>query len=165
MVPSVLYIIGGAGKKPRIYLEVNSRMRMLMLHVDHFRTELTEKSRSKLVEEVDNKTVAVEEALVLWTSVEKSDEPDPDSVVRKAEEEIIKCAEQLKVRTLVLHSFAHLFGELARPEVGLAVLKAVQNNLQARGYVVHRTPFGWFNTMELKAKGHPLSRMARTIGP
>ena len=27
-----------------------------------------------------------------------------------------------------------------------------------------RTPFGWFNILDIRAKGHPLSRVARTIG-
>jgi threonyl-tRNA synthetase len=30
---------------------------------------------------------------------------------------------------------------------------------------VVRTPFGWFNTLDIQAKGHPLSRVARVIAP
>lgn len=140
-------------------------MRMLILHVDYFRTVMTEKSRSKIVEEVEDKTVTAEDALVILTSVEKGDEPDPQAVVRKAQAEITKWAEQLKVKTLVLHSFAHLFAELARAEIGIDVLRSLQQDLQTLGYTVHRTPFGWFNTIELKAKGHPLSRIARIVTP
>jgi len=28
---------------------------------------------------------------------------------------------------------------------------------------VHRTPFGWFNALQIKGQGHPISRVAREI--
>jgi threonyl-tRNA synthetase len=36
-------------------------------------------------------------------------------------------------------------------------------NLTEKGYNTLRPPFGWFNEIELKAKGHPLSRISRII--
>lgn len=35
--------------------------------------------------------------------------------------------------------------------------------LHVAGHTVTRTPFGWFNTLDLQAKGHPLSRVARSV--
>lgn len=138
-------------------------MRFLALHVDYFRTEMTERSRSPLREEPENKTVSVDEALVVLSSVEKADEADPNAVASRAADEIARIAEQLKVRAIVIHSFAHLFAELARPETAILVLKEIQKKLRALGYRVERTPFGWFNTLEMRAKGHPLSRIARVV--
>ncbi|MCS6804933.1 MAG: threonyl-tRNA synthetase editing domain-containing protein [Blastocatellia bacterium] len=138
-------------------------MRMLMIHVDAFRSELTEKGRSKLIEEPIERVVAVEEAIVILTAVEKSDESNPTLVVQRAAQEIETIARQLKVSTLVVHSFAHLFAELANPTVAVDVLKELASTLAARGFTTYRSPFGWFNTLEIKAKGHPLSRIARTI--
>ncbi|MER3406462.1 MAG: hypothetical protein C4289_15920 [Chloroflexota bacterium] len=66
---------------------------------------------------------------------------------------------------MVLHSFAHLFAELAEPTTAVQVLDLVRARLEQQGYAVTRTPFGWFNTLEIKAKGHPLSRVARTVRP
>jgi len=35
--------------------------------------------------------------------------------------------------------------------------------LKLKNYSVLRLPFGWFNELEMKAKGHPLSRISRII--
>ena len=139
-------------------------MRMLMLHVDHFSSTITKKGRSKIVEDWDRKrTITVREALLILASVERQDEPNPANTSEKAADEITRLAHQLKVNTIVLHPFAHLFSDLSKPEIAVETLKLTENKLAQRGFTVIRTPFGWFNTLELKAKGHPLSRVARTV--
>lgn len=138
-------------------------MRFLAIHVDSFSSTITEKGRSKLREPYEDPTTRVEEALVLLISVEKGDEAAPDRVADRAAEEILRLAGNLKVDTVLLHSFAHLFAELSTPEVAVRVLEETESRLRERGLKVIRTPFGWFNTLEMKAKGHPLSRVARTI--
>jgi hypothetical protein len=72
-------------------------------------------------------------------------------------------ATQLKVATIILHPFAHLFGELSAPEVAINVLSCTQQALINAGLQTYRTPFGWFNTLQIDAKGHPLSRVARIV--
>jgi len=140
-------------------------MRLLILHVDYFSCTITEKGRSKVFEDLDpnSRTTVVNEALLVLASVEKQDEISSEIVSKKAIGEISSLAKQLKVDTIVLHPFAHLFAELSKPEVAIEVLKLVQEELLERGFRVVRTPFGWFNTLELKAKGHPLSRVARIV--
>ena len=138
-------------------------MRFLALHVDYFRCRITEKGRSRLVEEFREPETTAEEALVVLASVEKADEAAPAEVAVKAAAEIAALAGQLKVQTVVLHPFAHLFGELSRPQVAIQVLSMIEEALRERGLAVARTPFGWFNTLEIRAKGHPLSRVARII--
>lgn len=136
-----------------------------MFHVDRFSSTITERGRSKVVEdyEPNAKTTEVGEALLVFTSVEKEDETSPDKISEKAVNEITKLANQLKVKVVVLHPFAHLFAEMSSPEVALEILKHVEEGLRQRSFNVIRTPFGWFNTLEIKAKGHPLSRVARII--
>lgn len=138
---------------------------MLMLHVDHFSSTITEKGRSRIVEDYNpsSKTTQVDEALLVLVSVEKQDETSPENISKRTKEEIAKLVHQLNVGTVVLHPFAHLFGELSKPDVAVAVLKLTEEKLVQDGIKVIRTPFGWFNTLELKAKGHPLSRVARII--
>jgi len=139
-------------------------MRILMLHVDHFSSTVTERGRSTIVEDPPiAKTIDVDEALLILTSVEKEDESSPDKVSEKAVDEIAKLANKLGVKVIVLHPFAHLFAEMSRPDIALEALKLTEEGLVRSGFRVLRTPFGWFNTLELKAKGHPLSRVARTI--
>ena len=67
------------------------------------------------------------------------------------------------IERLVLHPFAHLFGDLAAPAVAVAVLDGASDRLRAAGLTVHRSPFGWFTRWDLQAKGHPLSRIARVV--
>ncbi|MFQ5977309.1 MAG: threonyl-tRNA synthetase editing domain-containing protein [Candidatus Heimdallarchaeota archaeon] len=138
-------------------------MRLLVFHVDSFKCSVTKKGRSKVVETPHSKTTEVEDALLVFTSVEKQDETNPEEVARRAVEELVRISHQLKVTPIVLHPFAHLFGVLSQPEIAVRVLKLTEAELHKRGFDVRRTPFGWFNTLELKAKSHPLSRIARRI--
>jgi threonyl-tRNA synthetase len=64
---------------------------------------------------------------------------------------------------VVLHPFAHLFAELSAPEVAIDVLSRTQQALSAVSLRAYRTPFGWFNTLQSDAKGHPISRVARMV--
>ena len=41
--------------------------------------------------------------------------------------------------------------------------KKIESMLSLQGFLVFRLPFGWFNELEMKAKGHPLSRISRII--
>ena len=142
-------------------------MRILMLHVDYFTSTASEKGRSNIVEDcnLNSRKAQVDEALLVLASVEKQDETNPKIVSERATDEITKIAHQLKVTTIVLHPFAHLFGQLSNPGTAIEVLKLTEERLIQGGFNVTRTPFGWFNTLELKAKGHPLSRVARIISP
>ncbi|HEV7128503.1 MAG TPA: threonyl-tRNA synthetase editing domain-containing protein [Ktedonobacterales bacterium] len=137
-------------------------MRLLIWHVDDFVAEPTQRGRSR-VADAEPPTVRVADALVVFAQSERSDEPEPDAVAERAAEAIVSVAAQLKVTTVVLHSFAHLFGELSDPLVARQVLAATQMQLEQRGLVVQQTAFGWFNRLELRAKGHPFSRQARSV--
>lgn len=138
-------------------------MRILILHVDYFKCKITEKGRSKIFEEYSNPSTEVDESLVILSSVEKRDESHSKEIAEKASKEIMEFADKLKVTTVVLHPFAHLFGELSSPQVAIEVIKSIEKRLTQENLRVIRTPFGWFNTLEIKAKGHPLSRVARII--
>jgi threonyl-tRNA synthetase len=136
---------------------------MLILHVDYFKSTLTKKGRSKLIENPITKTTEVKDALIVLTSVERQDEFNFSEVARKAVKEVAQLSHQLKVTTLVLHPFTHLFGQLSTPHVAVKTLDLMKEQLAQNGFAVTRTPFGWFNTLEIKAKGHPLSRIARRV--
>ena len=138
-------------------------MRLLILHVDRFEYTVAEGGRSPLREPVDERTYAVEEALLALTSVEREDEAAPAEAASLAAAELERLARQLGVTRLVLHPFAHLFGEPAAPAVAIAALDAVKERLVAAGLAVHRSPFGWSTRWSLQAKGHPLARVARIV--
>ena len=137
-------------------------MRLLIWHVDEFEAEPTERGRSP-VADAEPRAVRVEDALVVFAAVEKKDEIEPEETAERAAAAIAQVAKQLGTRTVVVHSFAHLFVELSTPAIAQQVLMATQARLEADGYSVAQTAFGWFNKLAMRAKGHPLSRVARQV--
>ena len=137
-------------------------MRLLLWHVDHFAAHPTSRGRSTVADEVPP-AVAVEDAVVVFAQSEKADEADPAAVATRASQAIAEVAAGLKATTIVLHSFAHLFGELSSPSIARSALGETERLLAATGLEVHQTAFGWFNELELRAKGHPYSRQARQV--
>ncbi|MFZ5631409.1 MAG: threonyl-tRNA synthetase editing domain-containing protein [Bacillota bacterium] len=138
-------------------------MRFIMMHVNSFRSCITEKGRSKVVEPPEPRETSVGESVVVLLSVEAGDEERPEEVAARAAAEIEKNARNLKVNTIVLHPFAHLFARLGPPESSLEIMDGVKEILKQKGFDALRTPFGWFNTLEINAKGHPYSRVARIV--
>jgi len=139
-------------------------MRFLSFHVNYFWYKVTKKGRSKIIEEINdiNKENSMKDALILFISMEKQDEADPD-LLRKAVIEIEKITRQLKITNITILPFAHLFGQLSSLEYAFESMKKIEDLLKSKNYSVLRLPFGWFNELEMKAKGHPLSRISRII--
>jgi threonyl-tRNA synthetase len=137
-------------------------MRLLIWHVDSFTAEPTERGRSKIAD-AEPRAASVTDGLVVFAAVEKADEAEPDAVAARAAQSIADVARQLGARDILLHSFAHLFVELSKPATAHDVLNATQRLLEADGYTVSQSAFGWFNRLEMRAKGHPLSRVARQV--
>jgi len=139
-------------------------MRFLSFHVDYFRYKVTKKGRSKIIEEIteNNREAQIKNALVLFISTEKRDEENPE-FLEKGIAEIEKITAQLKISNIVIVPFAHLFGQLSTLEFAFMSFKKIESNLKLKDYSVLRLPFGWFNELEMKAKGHPLSRISRIV--
>ena len=139
-------------------------MRFLSFHVDYFRYKVTKKGRSKVIEEIteDNRESQIKNALVFFISTEKRDEENSE-ILKKSIIEIEKITNQLKISNIVIVPFAHLFGQLSTIEFSFEFFKKIESKLKMMDYSVLRVPFGWFNELEMKAKGHPLSRISRII--
>ncbi len=137
-------------------------MRLLIWHVSHFASTPGQRGRSP-VADAEPWPVEMQEGLLVFAAAEPEDEADPAATGLRAAEVVARLAAQVKVQRVVLHSFAHLFGELGRPEAARAALDAAQHQLQAQGFTCWQTPFGWFNALDIQAKGHPLSRVSRIV--
>ena len=139
-------------------------MRFLSFHVDYFRYKVTKKGRSKIIEEIteNNREAQIKNALALFITTEKRDEENPE-FLEKGIAEIEKITAQLKLSNIVIVPFAHLFGQLSTLEFAFESFKRLESKLKLQNYSVLRLPFGWFNELEMKAKGHPLSRISRII--
>jgi threonyl-tRNA synthetase len=140
-------------------------VRLLLFHVDSFTCTITEKGRSPLVETPTASRMHIDEGLLVLANAEAGDETAPALVIDEAAREIQTLAAKLKVQQIMVLPFAHLFGEPAPPEDALAIIDGIAAALRASGLGVDRPPFGWFHRWELNAKGHPLSRVARRVGP
>jgi threonyl-tRNA synthetase len=136
-------------------------VRLLILHVSRFAFTATQKGRSSIVEPLAEQTTVFEDGLLLLASAESGDERVPERVAAQAADEVARVAGQLGAKRALVHPFAHLFADPAPLESAVALLDALTHELRARGLEASRSPFGWFFSWELSAKGHPLSRLAR----
>jgi len=130
-------------------------------HVDYFKAVPKDEGRSPLLEK--GTPLDVGESLLVFTSFEKGDTANRVDIIDKAVIELSKITAQIKVSTIILNPFAHLFGDLAGPTDASAMLNDLYNKLKDRGYTVHKLAFGIFYEIELKAKGHKLARVSRII--
>jgi threonyl-tRNA synthetase len=142
-------------------------VRLLIFHVTRFAFTATQKGRSTLVEPLAERTTTFEDGLLILAAAEATDALAPEGVAAEAAEEVARLASQLGARRALVHPFAHLFAEPAPLETARTVLDGLCRELLERGLEATRSPFGWFFSWELSAKGHPLSRVARrfTAGP
>jgi D-Tyr-tRNAtyr deacylase len=138
---------------------------MLIFHVDSFTCTITEKGRSPLVETPAAPSAQIQNGLLVLASAERGDDQAIDEVARGSAAQVRALAAQLKVEQIMVLPFAHLFAEPAPPQMALQLMDAVVEDLRGTGLEVQRPPFGWFHTWDLRAKGHPLSRVARTVRP
>lgn len=135
-------------------------MRFMAWHVEYFRAKPAAQGRSSVYEE--GKDLDVGESLLVFLSFEKNDENREEEVLDRSTEEIAKIAGSIGVGTIVLNPYAHLFAELSNPEFAQRMLGLLRQKLSER-FEVYRLAFGLFYEMELKAKGHKLSRISRSI--
>jgi threonyl-tRNA synthetase len=136
-------------------------VRLLILHVSRFACTATQKGRSQVVEPLPQRTTVFEDGLLILTSAEAGDERVPGSVAAEAAAEVARLAGQIGARRALVHPFAHLFGDPGPVETAPRVLDAFCTELNRLGLEASRSPFGWFFSWELSARGHPLSRLAR----
>ena len=136
-------------------------MRLLFVHADRISWEPTKKA---IKDAEEGKAGSAEEALVAFTAVERSDEADPKAAAAKAVAELQNVLGQVKAKRIVLYPYAHLSTELSSPAAARAALDEMESLLRKAKVEVQRAPFGWYKAFELKAKGHPLSELSRSIG-
>src|SRR5687768_3390289 len=106
----------------------------------------------------------MEECLCAFVSVEKADEGGLDHVVAKAAAEIVKVADQVKTKRVMLYPYAHLSSSLASPAVAIEALPKLKAALPA-DFEVKQSPFGWYKAFSISCKGHPLSELSRHVLP
>ena len=135
-------------------------MKLLLIHSDFIEYEVKEKAIPH-PEEVKTTKDRLDEALTVFIAVEKVDEKSPTQAVEEAAREIIKTAEQLKVKNIMLYPYAHLSSDLASAKAGKDILVLLEQEVKKQKFTVKRSPFGWYKAFTISCKGHPLSELSR----
>jgi threonyl-tRNA synthetase len=142
----------------------DEKVRLLLVHADRFEYEAREKA-VKEPEPLDesHKRGALENGLVVFSTVEKNDEQEPEQIATNAASSIEEVLGWLRTKRVMVYPYAHLSTSLASREPAISILKALEEKLAQKGYEVSRSPFGWYKSFTITAKGHPLSELSRTI--
>ena len=138
-------------------------MRILLIHSDYLNYNV--KNKTPVAEEIDEALHegSFDDSLVVFTSVEKDDENNPEGIVKNLVKEVIKTNKEVKAENIVLYPYAHLSSSLGSPKVDVQILKDAEQALKEENLTVQRVPFGWYKAFEISCKGHPLSELSRTI--
>lgn len=141
-------------------------MRLLLLHCEYFEYAVREQA-VKNPEKLDDasKEGRFENILVAFCTIEKEDEANPDEVVEKTAASIAEVAEKVRAGRLLVYPYAHLSSSLASRDTAISILDGLTTKLREGGYEVHRSPFGYYKSFNLRCLGHPLSELSRTIRP
>ena len=138
-------------------------VRVLLIHAEYFSYRPIQRAideAESIEEEVGG---PFNNALVVFTTVESSDDENPELIVSKAVNDIIDVANKVKASNIVIYPYAHLSSDLAPPSTALKILKQLEYALKEKGLEAHRAPFGWYKEFSLKCYGHPLSELSREI--
>lgn len=108
---------------------------------------------------------AVQDAAVAFMHVEARDVQDESraSVFKKTLKHLKWIANKRDLRNVVLHSFTHLGGETADAGAARAFMHELAARLEATGYAVAITPFGWFCSWELSVYGESLAKVYKEL--
>ncbi len=141
-------------------------MRLILLHSDEFSYQPKSKA-IKSAEEISKDLISVDEALVCMTAVEKADESNYEEAAKRTVDEIIKVADELKVKNIVIYPWVHLTSNPSRPDIALKIMRLAEKTIKElnRFDIVKRAPFGWYKGFTIKVKGHPLSELSREFTP
>jgi len=104
-----------------------------------------------------------EQAVVVFFQAEAEDEDRQDRVLAKLVKNVRWLAGKFGARRVVFHSFNHLGPSRARPEVAESLVCAASARLNAAGYEVASTPFGYLNEWRMHVLGDSLAKVFKEI--
>ena len=132
----------------------------MQLHSDFIEYEPIEKE-IKSAEEIASKSkVRLDDLVVAFVAVEAGDD---ESVAKAAADEIKKYMGTVRCQRLLVYPYAHLSSNLAEPGIAAGLVEAMEKFAKESISEVHRSPFGWTKSFNIKVKGHPLAENAKTI--
>ena len=133
-------------------------MKIITLHCDYIKFKALKKAVKNAEELKEKEEIEVKEPLVILTAIEKGDNKE---TLKELVNAIEKTAKDVKAKNIVLYPYAHLSSNLASPKQALEDLLKAEKELKKKFKVVERAPFGYYKSLELKVKGHPLSELSK----
>ena len=124
-------------------------MRILLIHSDYLRYKT--KSKTKIAEKIEDEKKGGEfdNALVVFTAVEREDEKDADNIIESAVSEIMNVSSQVKPDNVIIYPYAHLSSSLSSPDAAKNILMGMESKLKENDVSVSRIPFGWYKSFEI----------------
>jgi threonyl-tRNA synthetase len=134
-------------------------LRILQLHCKYIAYKPVKKE-IKEAEEAEKKESRIDDVIVLFTAVEKSDD---ENVAAQAITQVKEFLGKLKVNRVLIYPYAHLSVDLASPSSALRVVKTMERVAQEAKIETYRAPFGWNKQFTISVKGHPLAEQSRVF--
>jgi hypothetical protein len=132
-------------------------MKLLLLYAHDYWLKPFAKSVPEAPERSDAMSAAA--AVVALVHVEAADPAEHAKRVTQGIKQIKWVAGKFTTKSVVLHSFAHLAATRAEPAAAEAILTAMRDRLEASGFQVQVSPFGYFNEFRLHVAGPSLAKV------
>lgn len=130
-------------------------MRSIILNTNKFAAEVVEKSKYPegiSPEKRNTQSEQMENCLVVLFCVENG---DGEKQVNGIYQEILKTADEIKTKNLMIAPFVHLSNNIAKPDVAEQLYNHLKNKLTGSDFIVKSSHFGYHKTLLLDVKGHP----------
>ena len=136
-------------------------MKMLTFQANHFQWQ----THSKTLENEPDQDMddSLDHCVVAFFHVEVCDAEDLARTVRRSIKHLKWIANKAQMNNLVLHSFTHLGGDTAPPEVAREVLQQIGKRLGDNGYRIKHTPFGYFCAWSIDVRGESMAKVWKTF--
>ena len=131
-------------------------MRVLFWYCDKFAWTPTLKTLESVPE---SKADQADKVVVAFVHVEPGDVIDGSSAETKLVKNAKWVARKWAVTRILLHSFTHLGEKKADPDQAKQLLERAEERLVKAEYQASLTAFGYYNDLQIHAKGHPLARI------
>jgi threonyl-tRNA synthetase len=139
-------------------------MKLLFIHSDLIEFEAKKPAlpdAGELPEELESGRL--EDALVVFFSVESGDTAAEDAVVERALEHVEDVAGQVNTDRVAVYPYAHLSEDLAPPDAADRIGTTFRERVEGAGYETIEAPFGWYKRFHIESKGHPMSELSRSV--
>ncbi|MEK7580384.1 MAG: threonyl-tRNA synthetase editing domain-containing protein [Patescibacteria group bacterium] len=130
-------------------------MRALLLHVNKFQVKVVEEStrpQDIQPEKRHSDSEEMEQCLVVFFCIE---EGDTEKQLKKLYEEILKTADEIQTKNLMIAPFVHLSKNIAEPNVAKYFYENLMQRFKQTAFNLKSSHFGYHKSLLLDIKGHP----------